>query len=135
MYKVTTICDGIVEEQVVTRQERDRLDPSDVDVHIDETKRTVFIAPYSDGNGARNGPREASGFGAYVWDFLTELVFAAGERLPLESNASTNTRIRRLRRAFGDSKTRQWFFITTSMPYEASINTDRSWRIIERLAQ
>jgi hypothetical protein len=132
---VTTILKSTVEERAVARRDRDRLDPSEVDVHIDETKRTVLITPQSNGKGASNRPREAPGLGPYVWELLTDLVFAAGERVPLKSNASTNTRIRRLRRAFGDSKTRQWFFVTTSMPYEPSINTDRSWRIIERLAQ
>ena len=134
-YKVTTVRDGQIHEEIITRRQRACLDPSNVDAHIDEPAREVFIKPHSDRKGEACRPIHVRGLGVYVWDLLAEAVFSAGEVVSLKSTAWMNSRVRRLRRLFGDSKSRERFFKTRAMPYGIAINTERTWRYIEVLAE
>ncbi|HSW01044.1 MAG TPA: hypothetical protein VLI39_12780 [Sedimentisphaerales bacterium] len=134
-YKVTTIRNGKPQEQIVTREQLCRLDHNDIDVVISEPSRQVIVNPSNGQKGTSCRPRMISGLGVYVWDLLTDAVFAAGELVLLTSSPFMNTRVRRLRRAFGDSKNQEWFFRTSVMPYGIAINSDRVWRYIEVLAE
>jgi len=132
-YKITTIRDGQMRDRTATRQQLTSLRGDDIDVVINEPKRDVVVKP---NNGVKSTPPcTISGLGVYVWDLLMDAVFAAGEIVPLKSHPSMNTRVRRLRRAFGDSKSSERFFKTSAMPYGIAINTDRAWRVIETLAE
>jgi hypothetical protein len=134
-YKVTTICNGQMAEDVMTRQERARLDPNDVDVQIDEPMRELWIKQINRKKSTTHQLGRISGFSVYLWDLLAEIVFSAGEVVQLKSEPYMNQRVRRLRRAFGDSKKDECFFKTNAMPYGIAINTERSWRYIEALAE
>ena len=130
-YLATTVRNGEMDEAVLTNSERARLDPSDVDVHIDEAKREIWIKA---DNGEAH-PAQQAGFGAYEWELLADAVFLAGDINPLESNRAMNARVRRIRRLFGDSKDEQHYIRTTAVPYGIAINTERTWRYVEALAQ
>ena len=134
-YKVTEIRNGQMTERVLTRQERDKLDPNDVDVQIDETQHTISIKPEESERSLTYGPRDKPRFGKLDWHLLSESFFSGGDLLKLEHDWSTHQRIRRLRRFFGDSKEREYFFITTAKPYGIALNTARSWRFIEALTE
>lgn len=134
-YKVTTIRNGKPHEQIVTREQLCQLDHTDIDVLISEPSRQVIVHPTNGRTGASHRPRMISGLGVYVWDLLADAVFAAGELVLLTSSPYMNTRVRRLRRAFGDSKDQEWFFKTSGMPYGIAINSDLVWRYIEVLAE
>ena len=134
-YKVTTIRDGQMAEEVLTRQKRDNLDPNDVDTQIDETRRTISIKHKDGARSVTYGPENMPGFGEGEWHLLSETVFSGGDLLRLEQDWSTHQRVSRLRRFFCDSKGRERFFITTAKPYSIALNTARSWRFIEALAE
>jgi len=134
-YKITTIRDGQMSEQVLTRQERDRLDPNDVDVQIDEPLRAISIKQKDGMKSATFGPEDMPGFGEVEWKLLTDIMFSGGDMLKLEQDCSIHQRVRRLRRFFGDSKDRARFFITAAKPYGIAIATARTWRFVEVLAE
>lgn len=133
-YLVTTIQDGEMSQAVFTNQERARLDPNEVDVQIDEAKREIWIKANNSG-GSERRPEEQAGFGAYEWDLLADAVFSGGDIVQLKSHRAINARVRRTRRLFNDSKDEQAYIRTTSTPYGIAINTERTWRYIEALAQ
>jgi hypothetical protein len=134
-YKVTTIQGSLIDEQILTRQQLACLDSNDIDVVIDEPRRKVSIKLRGHHGSAPCRPRRVSGLGVYGWKLLTDAFFLGGEVLELKSTGWTNARVRRLRRAFGDTKASERFFKTTSLPYGIAINTDQKWRFIEALAQ
>jgi len=135
-YKVTEIRDGQMTERVLTRQERDNLDPNNVDTQIDDTQRTISIKHKDGMKSVTYGPGDIPGFGEIEWKLLTDVVFCGGDRLELKAKlCHVHQRVRRIRRLFGDSKKRERFFITTAKPYGIAINTARSWRFIEALAE
>jgi hypothetical protein len=134
-YKLTEICNGQMTERVLTRQERDNLDPDDVDVQIDEPQHTISIKPEDDAESVTSGPEDMSGFGEGEWNLLSDTYFSGGDLHELEPDWSTHQKVRRLRRFFGDSKGRERFFITTAKPYGIALNLARSWRFIEALAE
>lgn len=134
-YKLTEICDGQMSERILTRQERDELDPNEVDVQIDETQRTIAVKRKEDAESITYGPRDMPGFAKLEWDLLSDTYFSGGDQLNLGHDWSTHQKVRRLRRFFGDSKGRERFFITTAKPYGIALNLARSWRFIEALAE
>ncbi len=134
-YLVTTIRNAEMKQAVRTNQERARLDPNDVDVQIDEPKREIWIKTQNGDGNDESRLTEKAGFGGYEWDLLADAVFSGGDIVPLKSHRAMNARVRRIRRLFNDSKDRQYHIRTTSVPYGIAINTERTWRYIEALAQ
>ena len=135
-YKVTVVCNGQMSEQILTRQERDKLDPNDVDVQIDEPRQEICIKHKGATKSACYHANDMAGIGIREWNLLVETVFSAGDVVPLDSLAHIHQRVARVRRLFRDSKDEEWFFITTIMPnYGIALNTNRSWRFIEVLAE
>ena len=130
-YLASTIRNGEIDQVVLTNPERARLDPNDVDVQIDEAKREIRIKADND----ETRPEKQAGFGSYEWDLLADAVFSAGDIVRLRSNRAMNARVRRIRRLFSDSKDEQRYIRTTAVPYGIAINTERTWRYIEALAQ
>jgi hypothetical protein len=135
-YKVSTIRNGQTSEQVLTRQERNKLDPNDVDVQIDEPRQEIWIQHKGATKSACYHANDMVGIGTREWNLLVEAVFSAGDVVPLKSLPHIHQRVARLRRLFRDSKEDEWFFITTIMPnYGIVVNTNRNWRLIEVLAE
>ena len=134
-YLVTTIRDGEMDQTVATRAERQRLDPNDAGVQIDESKGTISIKHKGSTKSTTYRPGEMPGLGVCEWNLLADIVFSAGDILLLESNPCINQRVRRIRRLFHDSKDAEWFFKTSRAPYAIAINTDLTWRYVETLAE
>ena len=136
-YKVMEIRDGQITERVLTRQERDALDPDDIDVQIDEPQQVIFIKHKDNLEPTRYGPGEMPGIGTSEWKLLAEAVCSAGDIFELRRKDSCiHQRVRRLRRLFGDNKWDEWFLITVAAPsYGLAINLARTWRFIELLAE
>jgi len=135
-YKVTTICNSQMSEQILTRQEREKLDPNDVDVQIDEPRQEMWIKHQGATKSTCYHANDMVGIGIREWKLLVETVFSAGDVVALDSLPHIHQRVARLRRLFRDSKDEEWFLTTTIMPnYGIALNTNRSWRFIEILAE
>ena len=134
-YKITEIRAGQMTDRILTRRKRDALDPNDVDVQIDEPRREVSIKRRDGVKSKTRGPRKKRYLGNPEWRLLSDAVFLAGDLMELKQSERVHQWVSRLRRFFGDSKKRQRFFITTAALYAIAINTERTWRFIEALAE
>jgi hypothetical protein len=136
-YKMTEIRNGQMVERVLTRQQRDRLNPNDVDVQIDEPRHEISIKHKGSTESKPYKPGEMRGIGTSEWNLLVEAVLSAGDVVELKrKDGCVHQRVRRLRRLFRDTKNAQWFLVTVAAAsYGIAINTARSWRFIEALAE
>ena len=133
-YLVTTIFNGEMNEQVMSRAERGNLDPNDVDVHIDEPRGEIWIK-YEEGEAPIKNPFSKMHIGWYEQKLLADAFFSAGDIVLLESGRYMNQRIARLRRLFKACKEDETFLRTTNIPYGLAINTEKRWRYVEALAE
>ncbi|MEJ2700934.1 MAG: hypothetical protein P8Z79_00680 [Sedimentisphaerales bacterium] len=133
-YIVTTIFNGEMKEQVMSRAERANLDPKDVDVQIDEPRGEIWIK-YQEGEAPVRYRFSEVHIGGYEQKLLADAFFSAGDIVLLESGRYMNQRIARLRRLFKTSKEDETFLRTTNIPYGLAINTERCWRYVEALAE
>ena len=120
-----------------------RLDPDDVDFHLDEAFGRIQIRQ-SDGTALKH-LAEIPGIGAERRKVLLALMNRPGEFLcPRQLAALTGNTwlrdprnvagcVRALRRAFGETGTIPFYFITRRHPYAVAWS-DRSWRHIEPVA-
>jgi hypothetical protein len=138
-YIVATLRDGVLRRKIITQKERRRLDFKDVDVEIDESRGIVYVKN-------ANGKIEEKHLAKRIWDLLVDIFWSEGDRYELLSNGNVNQVVRLLRAAFGDSKSRdpkdpdakpgERFFITDANPtYSIRLNTRKTWRFIEVLAE
>ncbi len=135
---------GKITERYLTREEVKVLNPDDVDFHWDLAHAKAFIR-------TQNGKRirlygDRSRFGWITEPLLRAKMYAAGQSLTLgdlvaitklvslESSSRVSARKTKLRRIFGEVHKPSWFFIATKDPYAVGWSEDRSWRIIEFVA-
>ena len=143
-YLVTTCRDGKVTEQRMTRSEVLALDPNEVDFHLDEAFGRIQIKQ-SDGTIVQH-LAEIPGIGAERRKVLLALMNRPGEFLcPRQLAAPTGNTwlrdprnvagcVRALRRAFGETGTSAFYFITRRHPYAVALSAERTWRLIEAVA-
>jgi len=135
-YKATTARDGQMTEEVLSRQERDQLDPNNVDVQIDEPRQEIAIKHEGDAAPTVYRIANVRGFGVHEWRLLVDIVFLAGDFAPLKSRPDVHQRVARLRRLFRDYKGQQSFVITSTVPdYGIALNPKKVWRFIEKLVE
>lgn len=133
---------GCLSSRTLTLQELLERTDADVDLYLDEATGRISIQP-------RIGPRlryrgTIPGLGRVGRPLLDDLMWQPGELLcvarlirnpALRSLASPSvraTRLKSLRRAFHDSD--GWFFELARNPWRLRWNPERSWRLIEPLA-
>lgn len=133
-YLVTTIHNGEIKEEVITRAERASLEPADVDVHIDEPRGEIWIR-HREGEAPVRYRFSEMCIGGYEQKHLADAFFAAGDIVRLKSGRYMHQRIARLRRLFRASKEDETYLRTTSVPYGLAINIERCWRYVEALAE
>jgi hypothetical protein len=137
--------DGAFADRTLTLSSMLALDGADVDCQIIEVTGSITIQP-SKGPPLRYrggipgaGPRVGR-------PLLEELMWQPGQLLTvddllrnpklasLQGPAVRATRLKELRRAFGETATEPWFFELETMPWRLRWCPSRSWRIVERLA-
>jgi len=141
---VTTYANGEFTEARMSLRQAVALDASDVDYHRDEICGRITIKT---GNGTcLEYFGDIPGGGEVTGAFLEELMWQPGRLLGwpkltknrrLKSFSSTNAmaaRLAALRRAFGETASDPWYFLTRRRGYSVAWNADRSWRLIETLA-
>jgi len=132
-YIVTTFKDRKLKQKIVTFNELQNIKQGETDLFINEKTREVSFQPPE---GKRIDYKDdISGIGSYEWQLLLDILWAAGEWVELASENYINARVLRVRKAFGGSKQKPWFFQTRRNPtYAVRWNPDRSWRFIEKKA-
>ena len=142
---VHTCLEGEVDTVQMTRAEYAQLDRTDVDFDCDEAfgryyirKRSGQILDYS---------VSLPGLGKVGWRLLFELMWRRGEMLSrcqivsVTGNKSfrgqncISTSLARFRRTFGETARKPWYFLTRRCPFAIAWHADRTWRIIEWIAQ
>lgn len=143
-YLVTSYEGDNINDSVITKSQMIQLKPTDIDFHCNEVTGKVFIKP-ENGKTLEYFP-SIPGVGRTSWQLIEELMWTPGEfltldRLYLQTNndsfASENgvsALLTRIRRAFGESADEPWYFWTKEPDYAICWHADRTWRIIERLA-
>lgn len=142
---VTTYENRETTNQVMRFTETREIDPDDVDYFRNEITCLNRIRQ-SDGSTIEYR-REIEGLGRVSLPLLFDLMWAPGQfhsgaRLARNSCLGTlrdrnvmAVRFRGLRKAFGDTARKQFYFVTRRIPYSIGWNQARSWRIIERLPE
>lgn len=143
-YLVTTYRDVKITEQKMTRSEVLALDPDDVDCHFDEAFGRIQIRQ-SEG-GTTQHLADIPGIGEARRKALLVMMNRPGEflcprqlaaltgNLWLRDRRNLASYIRTMRRAFGETGTSPFYFLTRRHPYAAAWCADRSWRQIEAIA-
>jgi hypothetical protein len=144
----TTYRNGEFTQRVLTRKEALALDDGDpdVDVYINEASGRISIR--TRGGELLRYTGRIPGVGSKVGrPFLDELMWQPGELLSVErllQNPNLKsfkrpdtraTRLKALRTAFGETDEDPWYFTLCRGPWRIRWNQERSWRIVERLAQ
>ena len=145
-YIVRTCTNCNIQEDVITWQQMRELKPQDVDFHHNEATGQTVIKPQK--GKAIEYFGSIPGVGRIGWLLIEELMWSPSEFLTLaelykrtnnESFASATgvaSLLRRIRKSFGESGKNPWFFWTRKKTcYALCWHIDRSWRIVERLAQ
>lgn len=141
-----TCTSGNIQENVITWQQMRAIQPDDVDLHYNEATGQIVIKPQKGKVIEYFG--SIPGVGRIGWLLIEELMWSPSEFLTLvelykrtnnESFASATgvaSLLRRIRKSFGESGKNPWFFWTRKKSYYAICwHIDRSWRIVERLAE
>ena len=140
-YLVTTSRDGEVTEQRMPRSAVLALDPDDVDFHCDEAFGRIQIRQ-SRGEPAQH-PAEIPRIGPVRRKVLLVVMNRPGEYLSprqlatltgypwLRDPRNVAGCIRSMRRAFGETGSRPFYFLTRRSPYAVAWCAGRSWRHIE----
>lgn len=134
-----------ISERLLTEVQVRALDPNTVDCHVDEVSGLNQIRA-SDGQILGYQGRIA-GLGEKVGRrLLCELMWTPGRLHDamslysvrgLESLLSADARaawVQRLRKAFGETRSKPWFFVLCDHPWRLGWHRDRTWRVIEALA-
>jgi len=145
-YLVTTYRDGQFTEERLSRAEVMALDPNDVDLHWNDV--TGDIAIHKEDGTALRFMGDLPGIGAEHRKMLLGTLlwkpgefFSPGDLFPSMKKYNgylrrrLATRTRRFRQAFGETANKPFYFLTRRAPYGLAFSADRSWRLIERLAQ
>lgn len=134
---------GIV-ESVLPADEAYHLDPNDVDCHIDEVHGPIQIKTGQGPPLKYEG--QIPGLGSNGRALLDEIMRAPGQMLTtwhLSKNPQLSRIVEpwpraaatmRLRRALGDAVGQNRFVFVASRPWRIRWQRERTWRIIERLA-
>ena len=141
----TYINNGGITEKIMTEEEFQKLDPNEVDFHWNEAAGQIVI---HDQNG---NPIKYSGsipgVGKVNQILLTEMMWQPGKlitprqlcantkRKSFSTNNNISSHLTRLRTAFGEKKLLPWYFRVRKHPFAFGWNADRSWRIIEVVAE
>lgn len=131
-YRVITCKNGHIEQVLMTKEEKEKLAPADVDFHYDRTNGDMFIKTKGDKliDHSRKIP-----FGPIHWDVLEEILIAACDFVELESENWKYAEIARIRKAFGEApkKKKELFFEVQKKPtYAIRWRPERAWRIITK---
>lgn len=142
-YAVITFRAGVLATETMTAAEVLALSFEDVDYHHDRVFERIFIRwpdheirEYS-GNIPGLGPD--SGLPLLediLWAegaFLTEGLLSPELRRRWLKPNSRDQQVSRMCKAFGDTAKLRHFFIVLSRPWRIAWNTQRSWRIVERM--
>jgi hypothetical protein len=144
----TTYRNGEFTQRVLTRKDVFALDDGepDVDVYINEACGRISIQPRSGKRLEYDGA--IPGVGLDVGRVLLEaLMWQPGELLTVEDllkrpqlksferSDARAARLMALRAGFGDTEDEPWYLLLRRNPWRLCWNRDRSWRIVERLAQ
>jgi len=144
-YLVATYRGGKITEERMTRDEKAKLNPEDVDFHCDDSTGQ-FRIQREDGT-ALDYFADLPQAGETHRRLLLDLMWQPGQLLcpqklfrglrgaPRYLRSLLIARLARLRRAFGESAEKPWYFLTRRSPYSVCWNAKRSWRFVERLAQ
>lgn len=129
-YKVLTCKNGCIEQAIMTKKEKENLNPADVDFHYDRTNGDMFVKTQEGKliDYSRNIP-----FGPTYWDVLEEILLAASDFVELESENWKYAEIYRIRAAFGESPKNgkeHFFEVQTKPTYAIRWRPARIWRII-----
>ena len=120
-------------QAIITFNALQKIKQEDTDLFINEATGEISYKPQK---GKRKYfSKGIPGLGWRGWRLLLDVVWAAGEWVELDSANHVNAMILRLRRAFEDNGSDQWFFETRRNPtYAIRWNPNRSWRFIEKKA-
>jgi len=145
MYLVSEYHGDGIKEFVVTESEAAHLDPNDVDCHIDEVQGSIQIKTY----GGRLLVYEGSirGLGPVGRALLDEIMRAPGRLLTaiylaknphltrIVEDWPRNALTLRLRRALGDTVEKSWYIFVATRPWRIRWQRERTWRVIEPMAE
>lgn len=109
--------------EIISKEQKDQLNGTDVDARFDLTTGRGFIKP-------QHGKKiHDPVFGPELWELWENLMRKGGESVGLPSKGFMTARVYRLRRLFRD--TSGYFFITQRHPYYAiRLNPERTLQII-----
>lgn len=128
-YIIATLQDGVLTRQIMDQKRRNKITFDTVDVTIDEPKGFVYLKH-------NKGEIEEISLAKREWDLLLEIFWSEGDPYQLLSIGTINQAVRTLRRHFGDSKYAENYFRTCKTPtYRIWLNTQKTWRFIEVLAE
>src|SRR4030042_6598980 len=145
-FLMTTYKDGPIFEEVITKEQMMKLSPADTDFFHNEVTGWSFIKPETGDRIEYFGGIPEVGLTA--WELIELFMRSPGEFFSLDRiyeltgnesfacGSNVSGFLKRIRRAFGESGDEPYFFLThRESPYRICWHKDRSWRIIERLAQ
>jgi len=144
-YLVTTYRDGKITEERMTRDEKAKLNPESIDFDWDDSTGRFRIRKEDGttldifGDLPQAGETHRRVLLDLMWQpgelLCPQRLFRGSKGSPRYLRSLLISRIARLRRAFGESAEKPWFFPTRRSPYGVCWSAERSWRFIERLAQ
>lgn len=132
-YIVTTFKDRKLKQKIATFNDLQNIKQEETDIFINEATREVSYR-------LQEGERiyyfeDIPGIGSYEWLLFLDVLWATSEWVDLDSANYINARVLRVRKAFGGSKKKPWFFQTRRNPtYAIRWNPSRSWRFVEKKA-
>ena len=128
-YRVITCKTGHIEQILMTKEDKERLAPADVDFHFDYTNGQLFVKTQK---GKIKDYSKTFPFGPCAWEMVEQVLRAAGDFVNLESANYVSATLARIRKVLDDHFKDEHFLITRRNPvYSVRLNVKRCWRLIQ----